>query len=692
MATLYLKVAGGNFNGANWSTTGAAGVDSVTPTAADNCIAELASGNLTINTGSVCRSFDETSGTGAYTGTVTQNASATWTIGDATSGAGNVGLKFNAAATFNRGASAVITFVSTNGTAQTITCAGENLSATTFNGIGGSWTFSDAFSATTTTVTLTAGTLTTGAFTHNWGQFSTAAGQTRALNITGSTINGLSIVQPWTMIASGMTFTATGSTLNVANAAGTFTSGGLAYGTVNFTSITGLVALAGGGTYVNLSATSTGKLGQFRLANDITWTGTLTWAGGTIQGVDRLVVFSITPGTTRTLTGTGGAVVIAGDVDFIDIVHAGSPSWTNASSAFVGDGGGNGALITANANVAATQTATGTASFTWSTHAWTTRVPLPQDNVVINNAFVAGRTITADMPRLGKDIDCSSATGSPIFLTTTATSSYGSLAFSLGMTCTGTNAWTLAGRSTISITTAGVSIANPITISNVGGTTNHNDAFTTTAAFVVSDGTWNTNNSAMTVLTFAAATRTTTLNYGTTIMTLTGTTGTLYTDNAATTTTNGSSATLVVSVASASSRTILSRSAAGFAALTYTVAGSSGTLVLTTPGATTYTTMNIGSGRTINLQSTRTFTVTTFNVNGTAGNLVTIISSAGGSAAILTFTGGYASSDYLSVQDITASPYALYAGTHSTDAGGNTNVIFTAPPSGTPNLMMMGLG
>lgn len=618
MALKYLKSAGGTWSAAStWSATGAAGVDNAgTPTAADNCIAELLSGNLTLDTGALCRSFDETSGTGAYTGTITQSASGTWTIGDGTSGAGNVGLKFNAAATFTRGASASITFVSTNGTAQTITCAGEDLPATTFNGVGGSWTLSDAFSASGVLVTLTAGTLTTGALTHTWGNFTTTGAVTRALNLTGTTINGLNVVQPWTAVASGLTFTSTSSTLNVSNVGGTFTSGGLSYGTVNLTTISGLVALTGGGTFVNVSAMGSGKLGQFRLASDFTVTGILTLGGASTQGVNRLSMFALVPGTTRTITMTGAAVVINGDVDFTDITISGSPSWTNAGSAFVGDATGNNSLITTNATVAATQTATGTASFTWSTHGWTTRVPLPQDDVVINNAFVAGRTITADMPRLGKSIDCSGATGSPIFLTSTAIFSFGSLAFSLGMTCTGTNAWTLAGRGSYNITSAGVSIVNPITISNIGGTTTLIDAFATTAALTVSDGTLATGNFAITCLSFAAVTRTCVLNFGSSTITFTGT-GTIYTDNAATTTTNGGSAALVVSIASTSSRTVLSRSAGGFASLTYTVANSPGALVLTTPGATAYTTMNIAPGRSLNLQATRTFTTTTPNINGT---------------------------------------------------------------------------
>lgn len=59
------------------------------------------------------------------------------------------------------------------------------------------------------------------------------------------------------------------------------------------------------------------------------------------------------------------------------------------------------ALGSAAFTTAATQTANGTTSFSWSTAArWTSRVPLPQDNVVINNAFGTSQTVTQDMPRI----------------------------------------------------------------------------------------------------------------------------------------------------------------------------------------------------------------------------------------------------------------------------------------------------
>ncbi len=47
----------------------------------------------------------------------------------------------------------------------------------------------------------------------------------------------------------------------------------------------------------------------------------------------------------------------------------------------------------------------------WSASSWTTRVPLPHDDVYLGNAFAASQTVTADMPRLGRSIDWTGATG-----------------------------------------------------------------------------------------------------------------------------------------------------------------------------------------------------------------------------------------------------------------------------------------
>lgn len=693
MANRFLKSAGGSWSAAaTWSATSAAGVDNAgPPTAADDCIAELASGNLTLDTGAVCRSFNETSGTGSYTGTITQSASATWTIGDGTSGAGNVALKFNAAATFTRGASASITFASTNGTAQTITCAGENLPATTFNGIGGSWTLSDAFSASGVLVTLTAGTLTGGALTHTWGQFLSTGSTTRALDLTNTVINGLNVVQPWNIASTGMTFTSTGSTLNVSNVGGTFTSGGLTYNTVNFTAVSGLLAFTGGGTYTNMSVVGVGLLGQFRISNDFTFTGTWTLGGDTVQGADRLQVFTSALGTQRIMTATGGAIVINGDVDFQDITFTGSPSWANAGSAFIGDIGNNGSPIIANITSPLTLFRSGAAG-NWSSSNWSLttggatgqRMPLPQDTVKVD-ANATG-TIASDALRIGGSIDFTGFVGT--FSLSAQRTSYGSLIISSGMTLTGSNSWTLGGRSNYTLTSSGNTFPCQVTVAAPNGTYTLTDAFTdsraNSPALNVSAGTFSDGgfNVSLTNATSSFTSSTSTIINMTGTWTLSSTaTNSIW---SASGTVNGTGSTIIIATASANTRTFAGNGQT-YGTLTYTVAGSTGDLDIT--GSNSFIGFNfsdVTNARVVQFTSATTTTIpgTGWNVNGTLGKLMTVSAVTSGSAATISFTGRYASSDYLSVKDITATTNPLYAGTNSTDGTGNTNVIFTAPVTG----------
>jgi hypothetical protein len=71
-----------------------------------------------------------------------------------------------------------------------------------------------------------------------------------------------------------------------------------------------------------------------------------------------------------------------------------------------------------------------------------------------------------------------------------------------------------------------------------------------------------------------------------------------------------------------------------------------------------------------------TTTITNWNIYGLASNLVTI------NGNKLSNASGVVSSDYLYIQNSTATGGATwYAGANSTDAGGNTGWIFTAPPA-----------
>lgn len=82
---------------------------------------------------------------------------------------------------------------------------------------------------------------------------------------------------------------------------------------------------------------------------------------------------------------------------------------------------------------------------------------------------------------------------------------------------------------------------------------------------------------------------------------------------------------------------------------------------------------------TVRLLSSATTAVSQWLVSGSTGNLVTLTAS---STATLNYTGvGKVSADYLNISNINATPSSTwYAGTHSTDSGGNTGWTFSDPP------------
>ncbi len=322
-------------------------------------------------------------------------------------------------------------------------------------------------------------------------------------------------------------------------------------------------------------------------------------------------------------------------------------------------------------------------------------MPLPQDNVVLNGSSGTG-TIAADMPRMGADITCTGYTGT---LTTTSVenSIHGSLTLAAGMTYTGTQNFNFHGRGTHTITSAGKTMANvQIRVHNAAGSYTLQDALVNTGANGIvlwnsstgTGGTFSTNGMALTTPTFASTathSRTLTITNSTITLTSTATFATWSLTNASLMTLNASGSTIVFSEASANTRTF---DGAGktYGTLTYTVATSTGALVIT--GSNTFNTINFSdasNARTLKFTAGTTTTITgNFNVNGTAGKLMSI-ESATAATHTLSKTTGIISCDYLSITNSIATGGASwFAGANSTNVSGNQGWVFTAPtgPSG----------
>jgi hypothetical protein len=459
---------------------------------------------------------------------------------------------------------------------------------------------------------------------------------------------------------------------------------------MSVTRTNGTWLLVGTPTFANLTCTSISGLS---MSGGATITGTLTLSGSN-STTGRLYISPDQFGSSYTFT---AANIAFSNVDLEGCRATGAANWDiSAITGLSGDAGNNTGITF---TPAATQTWSGTSGGNWSANAWTTRVPLPQDDVIINSAFSASQTITANMSRLGNNIDFTGSTGSPTLLNNTGGGIYGTLTLIAGMTVSGTIGMVLynnsAGATTKTFYQNGATVTNSGTwrfrSSNatstyeLGGTVNMPSAILN-----LDKGIFNTNNNTITANRWGAAnSNTMTMNMGTSTLNLSGTTPVNFLGSPLTY--NGTDATInILSGAAAKTFEGLSKS---FGILNYVVSGSTGSLSIT--GSNTFKEINFRdatNARSLLFTAGTTTTITNaFGVQGTAGKLMTIGSITAASHT-LTDASGVVSCDYMSISRSTATGGASwYAGANSTNGGNNTGWIFTKAP-GKGSLMLMGVG
>lgn len=370
----------------------------------------------------------------------------------------------------NSGAAATVTIQTAGATCLTLnlnksdlilTQSGQTLTAAgTFTFTAGTWiTNNNAASLIRTTINSGTKTLTLGSSTI------TASG-TAPLDLASST---------------GMTVTANTATLTMTNASPqlTWNAPGIDWNglTLNFTpSGTGSCILGSNSqsaVFTLKAITYTGAVAKtciLRMQMPITMTD-LTINGDT--SVNRVLVqanANIGQSTT-TLTVTNNPTIT--NADFQDVTGAGAGSWDlSAITGLSGDCGGNSGITFTTA-----KNCYGMVAGNWSSTAvWSdtdggaggTRVPLPQDNVFLTVNAAAG-TYTLDMPRAGKNIDCTGFTRT--FTQSVNTTIYGSLTQVTTMSGQfGANIVTFSGRGNHTLTIAGKTWSTNVTIIAPGGT------------------------------------------------------------------------------------------------------------------------------------------------------------------------------------------------------------------------------
>lgn len=191
------------------------------------------------------------------------------------------------------------------------------------------------------------------------------------------------------------------------------------------------------------------------------------WVAGTqvitisIDGVSQSVTYNVSKATPTTFSNFGFSMTVAARnvrsaiggyfACSLDNLKIGTASSTLYGYYLMDEGTGTTTADTSgNSNTGTLTKGAGAYPLwvgnSWSTNLWTTRVPLPQDDVSLNFAFPASTTVTADCPRLCRSLSFLGCTGSPIFANSVANTIYGSIDLTGIASVSGTNTLTLAGR------------------------------------------------------------------------------------------------------------------------------------------------------------------------------------------------------------------------------------------------------
>ena len=293
--------------------------------------------------------------------------------------------------------------------------------------------------------------------------------------------------------------------------------------------------------------------------------------------------------------------------------------------------------------------------------------------------------MTADMPRLGHNLNWTGATGTPTWsLNSLDNTLYGSLTMISGMTLSQSQSLTFETRGASTLTSGGNQFGGRTNFNMIGGTVTLQDAYSTTSgnvSFVLNDGTFDANNFNVTAfqVVLSATFNPRTLKMGSGTWSLTGQASTVW-DASITSGLTLSSGTATIAI------TDISPSAKNFLGgnLTYPslsiVGGGTGSLIFT--GNNTFNNFTIGSPKTLTLTAGTTQYITgVFNAVGVAGSTISINSNTPGTNASLSKSAGTVSADYLALQDSNADGGATwYAGRHSTNVSNNTGWIFSCAP------------
>lgn len=407
------------------------------------------------------------------------------------------------------------------------------------------------------------------------------------------------------------------------------------------------------------------------------------------SAINRVLVCSSVYGTARTYTGD---ISGSGVVDFQDIARAGGTLDISAVGSGTGDCGGNSGLT-----FTTSTTQTMTTGGSWSAATWTSRVPLAQDDVVLDGS---SGNVNIDMPRLCRDINCTGYTNALNFITSPV-EIYGGVVLSSGMAFQNTSGQVarLCGRGSHTMTCNTKSWPTDTTRFDArGGTYTWSDEFKAQLHVDHVSGTITAQGGANFRSFWSTGSATRAINMGSGTWTL-FLVSVLEAWNVSSTgmTLNSDTSKILVNGSTTNIRTFAGGGLTYYN-LEYTNATNAGQLSVT--GSNSFNTfrhtgsnaqtVKFTAGTTTTIRANSTGVAGEVFLKGAASNLVTLGSLTAASHTI-SFTGtGSVFCPYLSISYSTVTQTTkAYAGTNSTDGGNNSNWIFTdVPVEGLPRSYM----
>jgi len=481
----------------NWSASSGGASGASVPTVADNVFFDQAGTYTVTMTGALaCLDITVSAGTVTFatgtTPTLNVRGSMSLLAGTVWSSTGN------------------ITFSSTT-TGRTVTTNGTTLNAATltFDGAGGAWTLGSALNIGSNILDLRQGTLdtsSTGNYSLTCIRFNCNVGFTRTLNLNASTFTITSVGTAIDFqFATASTLNAGTSTIVLTGQGATIStiSGGVTFNNVNFTStVAATRSITGSSSNIfnNLSITGPASAGvvPFTFSAQQTINGTLSTTG--TAGNRRVFFASATYGISQDLVVNSAPSLT--DADFRGLYVRGTSA--PISGTRIGNRGECRGITFSTPKTVYWNLAAGG---DWTANAWalsagggvsTDNFPLPQDTATIVNTGLNTSAViaTSGVTPYLSSVDMSARTNAMTFnVSGTTPTCYGNWTNGSGTTLTTANTITFSGGGTQTITSAGKTFAQPITVDTYGGTVQLADALNTSSnTLTVTNGTFDTKN------------------------------------------------------------------------------------------------------------------------------------------------------------------------------------------------------